>query len=144
MQRSRGKKEPTPSAEKVKSLRQIEARLVDALSIRRLPLRRPNRCQPVARNLSRTCPRTVTNLVEASKLADAPDLGLRNRRFQNVPFRFKREPIYEGKTRFSTIRAASTTDLIGRSGTGACRVTAFAIELFDCQFQKRFRQATDS
>ena len=44
----------------------------------------------------------------------------------------------------STIRAASTTDLIGRSGTGACRVTAFAIELFDCQFQKRFRQATDS
>ena len=38
----------------------------------------------------------------------------------------------------------STTDLIGRSGTGACRVTAFAIELFDCQFQKRFRQATDS
>ena len=28
--------------------------------------------------------------------------------------------------------------------TGACRVTAFAIELFDCQFQKRFRQATDS
>jgi len=33
---------------------------------------------------------------------------------------------------------------IGRSGTGACRVTAFAIELFDCQFQKRFRQATDS
>ena len=48
------------------------------------------------------------------------------------------------KRDFSTIRAASTTDLIGRSGTGACRVTAFAIELFDCQFQKRFRQATDS
>ena len=48
------------------------------------------------------------------------------------------------KRDFSTIRAASTTDLIGRAGTGACRVTAFAIELFDCQFQKRFRQATDS
>src|SRR5215475_6538951 len=25
------------------------------------------------------------------------------------------------------------TDLIGPPGTGACRVTAFAIELFDCQ-----------
>jgi len=52
--------------------------------------------------------------------------------------------VWGEKRDFSTIRAASTTDLIGRSGTGACRVTAFAIELFDCQFQKRFRQATDS
>jgi hypothetical protein len=40
--------------------------------------------------------------------ADAPDLGFRNRRFQNVPFRFKRQSIYEGKTRFFTFRVAFT------------------------------------
>jgi hypothetical protein len=39
---------------------------------------------------------------------DAPDLGFRNRRFQNVPFRFKRQSIYEGKTRFFTFRVAFT------------------------------------
>jgi len=32
----------------------------------------------------------VGTLVEALKLADAPDLGFRNHRFQNVPFRFKK------------------------------------------------------
>jgi hypothetical protein len=44
-----------------------------------------------------------------AKLADAPDLGLRNRQFQNVPFRFKKQSIYEGKTRFLTISVAFTT-----------------------------------
>jgi hypothetical protein len=29
---------------------------------------------------------------------DAPDLGLRNHRFQNVSFRFKKQSIYERKT----------------------------------------------
>src|SRR5438034_9459717 len=33
-----------------------------------------------------------------AKLADAPDLGLRNPRFQGVAFHFKRRPFYEGKT----------------------------------------------
>jgi hypothetical protein len=33
-----------------------------------------------------------------AKLADAPDLGFRNRRFQNVPFRFKKQSFYERKT----------------------------------------------
>jgi hypothetical protein len=42
-------------------------------------------------------------------LADAPDLGLRNHRFQNVPFRFKKQSIYERKTRFFTISIAFTT-----------------------------------
>jgi hypothetical protein len=32
-----------------------------------------------------------------AKLADPPDLGFRNRRFQSVPFRFKKQAIYEGK-----------------------------------------------
>jgi hypothetical protein len=32
--------------------------------------------------------------------AEAPDLGFRNPRFQNVPFRFKRQLIYERKRRF--------------------------------------------
>jgi hypothetical protein len=42
-------------------------------------------------------------------LGDAPDLGFRNHRFQNVPFRFKKQSIYEGKTRFFTISSAFTT-----------------------------------
>jgi hypothetical protein len=33
-----------------------------------------------------------------AKLADAPDLGFRNRRFQNIPFRFKKQSLYEGKS----------------------------------------------
>jgi hypothetical protein len=33
-----------------------------------------------------------------AKLADAPDLGLRNHRFQSVAFRFKTKRVYEGKT----------------------------------------------
>jgi len=33
-------------------------------------------------------------------LEDAPDLGLRNRRFQSVAFRFKTQSFYEGKTGF--------------------------------------------
>jgi hypothetical protein len=45
-----------------------------------------------------------------AKLADAPDLGLRSRRFQNVPFRFKIESIYEGKTRFFALGREFTTE----------------------------------
>jgi hypothetical protein len=33
-----------------------------------------------------------------AKLADAPDLGLRNRRFRSVTFHFKANAFYEGKT----------------------------------------------
>jgi len=36
-----------------------------------------------------------------AKLADAPDLGLRNHRFQSVAFRFKANAFYERKTDFS-------------------------------------------
>jgi hypothetical protein len=32
-----------------------------------------------------------------AKLADAPDLGLRNHRFQNIAFRFKGNGFYQGK-----------------------------------------------
>jgi hypothetical protein len=53
---------------------------------------------------------TIRNrIARVAKLADAPDLGFRNRRFQNVPFRFKKQAIYEGKTRFFTISVAFTT-----------------------------------
>jgi len=45
-----------------------------------------------------------------AELADAPDLGFRNRRFQNVPFCFKKQSIYEGKMRFFAIRVAFATD----------------------------------
>jgi hypothetical protein len=34
-------------------------------------------------------------------LADAPDLGLGNHRFQTVAFHFKAKALYEGKTGFS-------------------------------------------
>jgi hypothetical protein len=33
-----------------------------------------------------------------AELADAPDLGFQNRRFQNIPCRFKKRPIFKGKT----------------------------------------------
>jgi hypothetical protein len=42
--------------------------------------------------------------------ADAPDLGFRNHRFQDIPFRFKRQSIYEGKTRFFMISMAFTSN----------------------------------
>ena len=32
-------------------------------------------------------------------LADAPDLGISNHRFQNIPFRFKKQLFYERKSR---------------------------------------------
>src|SRR5215813_621060 len=32
-----------------------------------------------------------------AELADAPDLGFQNRRFQNTAFRFKKHSFYEGK-----------------------------------------------
>jgi hypothetical protein len=41
-------------------------------------------------------------------LGDTPDLGFRNHRFQNVPFRFKKQSIYKRKTRFFTISVAFT------------------------------------
>jgi hypothetical protein len=44
-----------------------------------------------------------------AKLADAPDLGLRNHRFQNVPFHFKKQSIYEGKAQFFAVIIAFTT-----------------------------------
>jgi hypothetical protein len=43
-----------------------------------------------------------------AKLADAPDLGLRNRRFQNVALRFKKQSFYERKTPFFTISVGFT------------------------------------
>jgi hypothetical protein len=35
-----------------------------------------------------------------AKLADAPDLGLRNHRFQSIALRFEKQPFYESKTIF--------------------------------------------
>jgi hypothetical protein len=51
--------------------------LSDGLSIRRLPLQRPNRCQTVARTSGERVQEPARTLVEASKLADAPDLKLK-------------------------------------------------------------------
>ena len=41
---------------------------------------------------------------------ELPDLGFRNHRFRNISFRFKRQSIYEGKTRFLTTSSDFTTD----------------------------------
>jgi hypothetical protein len=38
------------------------------------------------------------NKARVAKLADAPDLGLRNHRFQSVALRFTTRPLYNGKT----------------------------------------------
>jgi hypothetical protein len=40
----------------------------------------------------------VISRARVAKLADAPDLGLRNHRFQNVAFRCKAKRFYDGKT----------------------------------------------
>jgi hypothetical protein len=54
---------------------------------------------------------TIRNrIARVAKLADAPDLGLRNRRFQNVPFRFKKTTGLRGKTPFFGINIAFSND----------------------------------
>src|SRR5689334_25031469 len=45
-----------------------------------------------------------------AELADAPDLGFRNHRVQNVSSRFKKRSIYEGKTHFITPNVVFTND----------------------------------
>jgi hypothetical protein len=49
------------------------------------------------------CSRSVASFrcARVAKLADAPDLGLRNHRFQSVAFHFKINAFYEWKTGFS-------------------------------------------
>jgi hypothetical protein len=42
-----------------------------------------------------------TDFARVAKLADAPDLGLQNHRFQSVAFHFKANAFYQGKTGFS-------------------------------------------
>jgi hypothetical protein len=43
-------------------------------------------------------PPLVCGNAEAAKLADAPDLGLRDHPFKNIAFRFKTKSFREGKT----------------------------------------------
>jgi hypothetical protein len=62
---------------------------------------------------------------------DAPDLGFRNRRFHRVPFRFKRRPIYEGKTQFFTISTAFTTDEEKRRHSST--ISSTRISLSSCE-----------
>jgi len=40
----------------------------------------------------------ATLCARVAKLADAPDLGFRNYRFQNIALRFKKQSFYERKT----------------------------------------------
>jgi hypothetical protein len=64
-------------------------------------------------------------------LADAPDLGFRNRRFHRVPFRFETRPIYEGKTQFFTISTAFTTDEEKRRHSST--ISSTRISLSSCE-----------
>ena len=43
----------------------------------------------------------LARYARVAKLADAPDLGFRTQRFQNVAFRFKKQRFYESKTSIS-------------------------------------------
>ncbi len=65
-----------------------------------------------------------------AELADAPDLGYRNHRFQNRAFRFKKQSIYERKKRLSGkdthAREASRNSVI-LAQTLAQRLTRFGI-----------------
>jgi hypothetical protein len=69
----------------------------------------PKSLSSSCQNLARTCLRTCQNFSGALKLADAPDLGFRNRRFQTVPFRFKKRSVYEGKAQFFAVIVAFTS-----------------------------------
>ncbi len=49
-------------------------------------------------------------IARVAGLADAPDLGKRNQRFQNIAFQFEKQSIYERKTHFFTLKAVFTND----------------------------------
>ena len=44
-------------------------------------------------------------VADVAKLADAPDLGFRNRRFQSVAFRFKKSPVLRGENAVFGLKA---------------------------------------
>jgi hypothetical protein len=71
---------------------------------------------------------------------EAPDLGFRNRRFHRVPFRFKRRPIYEGKTQFFTISTAFTTDEEKRRHSST--ISSTRISLSSCENPSKLADAT--
>jgi len=43
-----------------------------------------------------------------AELADAPDLGKRNQRFQNIAFQFEKQSIFESNTQFFKLLAVFT------------------------------------
>jgi hypothetical protein len=51
--------------------------------------------------IARRKSKVENRFARVAKLADAPDLGLRNHRFQRVAFHFKANAFYVGKTGFS-------------------------------------------
>ena len=60
---------------------------------------------------SETAKSKIENTIaRVAELADAPDLGFRNHRLQNVSSRFKKQSIYEGKTHFVTPEVVFTND----------------------------------
>jgi hypothetical protein len=72
------------------------------------PLSRPNKGVPSSKSAAVADRRREVRNRRSSgsgvgplvTLADAPDLGFRNRRFQNVPFHFKKDAFYEREDRF--------------------------------------------
>jgi hypothetical protein len=56
---------------------------------------------------------------QGGELADAPDLGIPNHRFQNIPFHFKTQSFYEWKTPLfgEIIRSSNDKQKHGRSST---------------------------
>jgi len=88
---------------------------------------------------SSTNPRTTsifgatTECARVAKLADAPNLGLRNHRFQSVAFHFKANAFYEWKTGFSyeIVAVANGEQNAPRSSTNSstrtCQTSPHAI-----------------
>ena len=65
---------------------------IEAAECNRLAACAPQSLQSQIANLE-----SRINDARVAELADAPDLGLRNHRFQNVAFRFKAKGFYEGR-----------------------------------------------
>jgi hypothetical protein len=72
-------------------------------------LQRPKSLSSSCRNLPRTCPRTFQNFSEGVEIGRRARLRIPKSSISSVPFRFRKQSIYDGKTRFLTIKGAFTT-----------------------------------
>jgi hypothetical protein len=65
---------------------------------------------PLAQKLAQWRIDCAVRRARVAKLADAPDLGIPNQRFQSITFRFNKKRIYERKIRFFALAREFTRD----------------------------------